>query len=325
MSVATNDPTEALLSAALARASGAWFDVATEVEPTLLAAGTTRASRWYRYDVHGTRVFVKAPQRSPSVPGTGRPRVLALPDFTTKHRLEHAWLQRVSVIPGAVRSFGLLDDPPALVMEDVSDPSLDRILSEASLRAAGRWLRSYHELDGDFGEPTGEALAEARSIQELAEDFERALGPRAAAIADRIAARADLILASTTTLLHGDFAPSNVFVGSGPVIRPIDPAPRRGPALFDLAYLVTALRASRRALLVPGGQRRTERLVRALLDGYGDIGRSKPAFEVLLALAVLDKWAAADARRHAASGVSRPVDRLLCRRVASLADGTLLR
>lgn len=323
MSLATDDPTEAPLRAALAEASGAWLGVATSTAPRLLATGTTRAARWYRYDVGGTRVFVKVPQRSPGVPGTHRPRVLVLPDFSWKHRLEHAWLRRASVLPGAVRSFGLLDDPPALVMEDVEDPTLDRVLSEASLEAAGRWLRSYHDLDADLGEPVGVALADVESIQELADEFGRVLGPRAAAVAGRIADRADLIVQSKTALLHGDFAPSNVFVGSSNVIRPIDPAPRQAPALFDLAYLVTALRASRRALLVPGGQRRTERLVGALLHGYGDI-KDRPAFAALLALAVLDKWAAADARRAVASGASGPVDRLLCRRVASLANGTLL-
>ena len=318
MRVATNDPLEVRVRTRLAQLVPTWLG--SGAAPELVEAGVTRAARWYRYEVGGSRLFVKAPNRALTVPGTQRPRVLPLPDFASKHLVEHAWLRRVHATAlGGVHTFGVLEDPPALVMEDVRDPTLHDVLSAGALRSVGRWLQAYHQIPDALGDAPGAVLASEDEVRATAAGFEEALGPRATPLAALVRECAQAICGAPRALVHGDLAPTNVFVGDEGDIRAIDPLPWHAPALLDLAYLATAVRTSRSALLVPGRQRQADVLVAALVDGYGGIEQHDAAFAGLSALTLLDKWAALDARGAAGS----VVDRALKRRLIGLAGDTL--
>lgn len=335
MTVATNDPTEARVRAAVRAGAMRWFPDEALAEPDLVSSGATRASRWYRYDLGSRRVFVKAPHRSAAVPGTDRPRILPLPDFAAKHEVEHRWFLRLEAasLP-TVRAFGVVEDPPALVLDDVVDSTLHHLVGDAHrrrraaatpdhLRSVGRWLRAYHRLAVDEGVAMGEVLGDDRAVAASARRFADTLGADAQALARRVESTAEAVAASPRAVVHGDLAPGNVFVGNTSTVRPIDPAPWLAPALLDLAYLATALRTSRAALLVPGGRRIAEPLVEGLLDGYAHEATTESVFDGLLGLALLDKWAAVDARAKASKGAGSVVERLHLRAIARLADATL--
>lgn len=349
MTVATNDPMEARVRAALRTAAPAWFGDELPADPTLLGSGATRASRWYRYDLGDRRVFVKAPARSAHVPGTDRRRVLPLPDFTTKHETEHRWFRAVEAgavarpttsLGSPVRSHGLVEDPPAIVLEAIADPTLHAIVGDVhrrrggavrvhkALHDVGGWLRAYHGISGSpsFDDVAlGSVLASSDEVSDAAGGFADGLDSRAHSLADEVTSRREAISASTRAIVHGDFAPSNVFVGEDGTVRAIDPAPWRAPALLDVAYLATALRTSRAALLVPGGRRVAEPLVRSFFDGYDVTDAEREALAGLLALTLLDKWAALDARAKASSGISSAADRAHVRRMRRVVGDTLLR
>lgn len=268
--------------------------------------------------------------------------MLPLPDFAHKHEVEFAALRRIergarsdptSPLAPPVRAYATIDDPAALVLEDVAEPTLHRVLRDAhmrlrigagvsALRAVGRWLAAYHRLPGDIDVAIGSCLTEAEEVREIARRFAQHLGGSAHRLAARIEDHATAVAGSGVTVVHGDLAPGNVFINSGGRVRVIDPAPWRAPGRLDLAYLATALRTSRLALVVPGGRRIVALLVEALHDGYGEDFRDD-GLAGLCDLTLLDKWSALVARAHGSSRPGAVVDRLALARVVAFAEETL--
>ena len=164
-----------------------------------------------------------------------------------------------------------LPDSRAFVIEQVAEPTLrDRLalstrftprgrrILDLAFRNAGAWLREFHALPSpDPGLPLRASVAEvAGALRELTDFFGRVTGDRAYfAAVGRAAERAIEVGAIADPLplglVHGDFAPRNVFVDDDGRVAGFDMAARRRiPAYEDVAYFCMSLRSGTARLAV---------------------------------------------------------------------------
>ena len=139
-----------------------------------------------------------------------------------------------------------------------------------------------------------------RAVRELTDFLARITGDRVYfAEVDRVAEAA--IEAGAVTdplplgLVHGDFAPRNVFVDREGRIAGFDMAARRhAPAYEDVAYFCMSLRSGTTRLAVrwlAPGRPRMSRRDRLFLAGYfGDEVVPDAAITVFMLLVTLDNW-----------------------------------
>lgn len=255
------------------------------------------------------------------------PRLVPKPDPSTKAWFEFTTLSHIE------RHFRALGDPRfaavrvfdywaperAMVMEEVNEPLLARLVGtktrfwpardEASrmtaLRNAGAWLREFHTLNPlphseDRGRTRDEFLG---SIRRCCDYLAKGNGnkTRIHELTTKIeaAALADMPAALPLALSHGDFGPRNVFVGPGGRVRAIDTIGRWRAAIYeDLARFLVELNA--------GVLRSREE--RPFLAGY--FGSPTPSRERLLVRlfeirALLGRWVACACGADSASGVRR--------------------
>jgi aminoglycoside phosphotransferase (APT) family kinase protein len=258
-------------------------------------------------------------------------------------RAEYAALEAVAAAvaasgdPGlaAVVAVGYLEPLNAIVTERLDAAPLGRSLGlmpggegrrAAWLHAAGRWLRLYHR-----------QVAGARpgplDVSSLAFDLERAvdgLPRRRRALVDAVGALSRRLAAVqgvevTLVRTHGDFNLANLLVTGDGRVAVLDPNLVPGPALADLARLLTDLRTRRIRSLTLGrvGGRGLEAAEQAFLDGYGPSDLA--LLPLLRAVATARRWVEME-QNLTGAGTWRRVaawmaGRYLAAEVARLADG----
>jgi hypothetical protein len=269
-----------------------------------------------------------------------RPRLFPLPDSDGKAELEFSALSRIydhfSALDdsrfGALRPLDYLPDERALVLEHVPHRSLSHLLTrscrvalhptnlDAAFRNAGAWLREYHQLPG---------LAHTRDRHETRADFVESFREFATFLAAECSGRsafgtdAAQIESLANSMLpcemplgmsHGDFAPRNIFVGSGQRVVVFDTLARwRAPIYEDIAHFLVALKLSRAQVYSLGVAFNGTTLARyeaEFLHGYFENAEVPlgpiQLFEKLL---LMDKWSALIDHYQRAAGVSRLVRR----------------
>jgi Phosphotransferase enzyme family len=255
---------------------------------------------------------------------SGRPRLIVRQDYEDRHRFEYLGLRAAhdhftrlgDPRFGAVRPVDHLPASRAFVAEQVTDPTLrDRLatltrftprgrrLLDQAFQNAGAWLREFHALPSpDAAPPLRASVGDvAGALRELTDFLARVAGDPAY-FADVYRAAARAIEAGALTdplplgLVHGDFAPRNVFVGRDGRVAGFDMAARRhAPAYEDVAYFCMSLRSGTARLavrwLAPRPPRMSRR-ARLFLAGYfGDGPVPDPAIAVFMLLVTLDNWA----------------------------------
>lgn len=324
---AQGDDVEAAVAAHLREAAPGWYGdlVPGEVDVRVVHRGRHPSSRTWLVDLGpGHRVVVKVPDRQATPEGRAeRPRIVALPDFASKHALE------ASALATAARHFAAAPDPRlgtvrlldhvealgAVVMEAVPHPTLATLLRRAFARRvrpaalvpafanAGAWLHRYHELAPAPG--TARRLEEPEQVAALLAEFGAFLAGRgagahlpglAAASVERLC-RDALAAAPPPALAHGDFGPPNVFVGPGDRVTGYDMTGAwAAPPLQDVAYLLTSTETDGPLLVARGAAAMALPIARyeaAFLAGYFGTGPvPERPLAVFRLLTLLDRWAA---------------------------------
>jgi hypothetical protein len=294
------------------------------------------ASIFYRFDVEsGSRhrfVLVKVPllreqqgdrEGDREEPSCERPLLVPMTDPAVKFEFEHAALTAIQDYfeaindPrfGTIRILDVLPEHRAIVMEEVSDPSLRRQFVKASrlrpsftpvdlnaaFQNAGAWLRAYHALP----RRDQATCRHTRRVDFLAtvKEFAEFL---AEALDDEVFFQ-DIVLVTTKNALktlpetlplglgHGDCAMRNILVGPNNRVTIIDTLAKWRTSIYeDIAYFLTELKTNRLQVLTLGlafGSECLDRYEREFLVGY--FGRESipynavRLYEVLL---LLSKW-----------------------------------
>jgi Ser/Thr protein kinase RdoA (MazF antagonist) len=213
----------------------------------------------------------------------GRPRSVK-PVFVLNERREFDIYRHV-LSPEEISSpifYGGDPERSWLFLEKVSGFELVQVGEFGTWQAVARWLGRFHDQYGGRAEELVHHIPLLRHDAVLYRRWPRraranlrshppAVRRRFEVIVDRFDRVVDRLLAEPTTLLHGDFYPSNVIIEekpSGPVVRPIDwDLAGIGPGVYDLAALVAG--------------RWTEAERRALAEAFRDGGRDDSFFELL--------------------------------------------
>ncbi|MDT0277375.1 phosphotransferase [Blastococcus goldschmidtiae] len=219
----------------------------------------------------------------------------------------------------AVRPLALLPDADTILMDYVEADTLrDRMLGRSRLPLArpgwrrgpedgqwqqvGAWLRRYQQTMPTTEVPARQARREevVERITAYGEYLGARLGHRAVGdIARRGAELASAVLPERLPLavVHGDFAPRNVFVFPDGRSAVFDPMPRSAaPRFDDLAAALVAMRLLGVQLHTRGAafsRQDLARRERELIDGY--FGDEQPALAELHCyqlLLTLDRWSA---------------------------------
>lgn len=209
---------------------------------------------------------------------------------------------------GSLRVYAKLPDPPATIVEWVSTPTFDKLLRRPGLAIAGYdrlavlknlggWLAEFHSISmPNLEVREAEAFQVIEGMQKLADIiFESNSWPRLpTGVAGVIRLRAKYLLSTRLPLglVHGDFAPRNVFIGPDSRVTVIDSLGRYlAPIYEDIAYLLVELLSGATRLRHGGLPISTAELaaMRAeLLSGYGMVDDAILSIFELRAL--LDKW-----------------------------------
>ena len=229
----------------------------------------------------------------------------------TAHSAAHGRMQALSSLT-VPRPLALLTEHAAIVMEWITEPSLERPLlwrqlargeRDDLIRAAGRWLRQYHD-GASFGR---RPMRPARELAILVERLQRRNGVSGIAEfgADFLALYKALEAASpkienelvTIATQHGDYTPKNVLHGPMRTVGIDIHGAGRGHVLHDICRFLLrleadAIRASPRSAVGPLGVHPLD--CAAFLSGYLRPGESLPdrAFLFSQLLALLIRWAA---------------------------------
>jgi hypothetical protein len=267
-----------------------------------------------------------------------RPRLGPLCPPEQKYRLEHAALSAIErhftrlADPNfaAVRVLDLWPDVGALVMEEVRQPSLRRLMGKVhrlsrsaaagdvatAMRDAGAWLRALHAMPplpdarprhtrrADFLEFVGclvDYLAATHRRGSLLRDLARHVEREAtAALPDEL----------PLGLAHGDFAPRNIFIAQAGQVAVIDTLGRwQAPIYEDIADFLVNLRMSGPQVMTLGllrSTRTSDDWETAFLRGYF-IDRAPPheAIALFQIQSLLSRWAGVEHRRCSARGAGR--------------------
>lgn len=267
------------------------------------------------------------------VPRTPAPRRRAL-EFDALRRVEEVLVANGDERLRAVRPLAVLDEPPALVMEEFEGRPLQRLLIRSMIggrsaaarplllaNAAGSWLRTFHGMPAS----PGQQLRQSRPSELVAAfvEFGTYLGPRSGSRdvegVARIGADAASGLADPlpTVVSHGDFAPRNILVDASGRLAVIDLMARwQAPRYEDLATFLVALDTSRANVATRGlvFGRPIGRLEGAFLAGYfGSDPVPRHAIRVYELLLLLDKWSARIARNATIRGPGRIREALIDR------------
>lgn len=239
---------------------------------------------------------------------------------------------------GAVRVLDLLAEQQAVVMEKVSERTLNSYIFKDAMafpnrrtplqlgravRNTGSWLRHYHSLPGlEHTTVRGtDRAAFIDSVQRLAEylsDFYRC--PSYEGLGRELSGLADELLPAELPLGlgHGDFAPRNVLVGPDGKIRVIDTISRWVAPIFeDLACFLISLKTSTPQVWSWGlAYRRssTAYLEQQFLSGY--FGTDRPPrsqIQLFECQGLLERWAAAADRFQRMQSWKRSVGALSSR------------
>ncbi len=207
-----------------------------------------------------------------------------------------------------IKVYAHLENPPATVIEKVSEVTFDKLLrqpkmaqdgytSSRVMKNLGSWLAEYHKIDMRQVE-----LRDARADQVIT-GMVKLLGiisnsnswPRPLPESERVIRQAASYLLPDELPLglgHGDFAPRNVFVGSGSSVAVIDSLARYSAPIYeDIAYLLVELLSGavrlRRGTL-PISTAELAGLRTALLEGYSIA--DDEVLNIFELRALLDKW-----------------------------------
>ena len=209
---------------------------------------------------------------------------------------------------GWIQVYAHLHHPPSTIVEWISVPTFNKLLRRPGLaisgydtltvfRNLGGWLAEYHGISMPKLEVRdAEAFQVIEGMLKLVDIILKSnTWPRLpAGVADVIRQRATNLLPTKLPLglVHGDFAPRNVFIGAGSRVTVIDSLGRyRAPIYEDLAYLLVELLSGATRLRHRGLPISTAELasMRAeLLSGYGIADDA--ILRIFELRALLDKW-----------------------------------
>ena len=329
----TDDSLEGALAHVRANAARYMSAPATGGRVDVRVAGEGRRVRanLLRIELHDGKSRLPLIVKQTSLPSTpeardavsGRPRLVVREDYQDRHRFEylglcaaHEHFTRLGDPRfGAVRALDHVPGSRAFVLEQVADPTLRDLLAgprrftprgrrllDRAFRNAGAWLREFHGLPSpDPGPPLRASVAEvAGALRELADFLGRltADGPyfaEAARAADRAIEAGAITDPLPLGLVHGDFAPRNVFVDGDGRVAGFDMAARRqSPVYEDVAYFCMSLRAGTARLAVRWMDPRAARMSRRaglFLAGYfGEEAVPDRAIALFELLVTLDNW-----------------------------------
>ncbi len=267
-----------------------------------------------------------------------RPRLFPRIAPEEKPRYEYAALRHIESHLGksasgqidVVRVFDFLEDEQALVMQWINAPDLRSQLANQhrfawgtrrrdltpALTHAGRWLRSYHGLPSlphTTQRATGrdDLLAAAdRFIGYLARHSGQPSGFARLQLRLEALARRCVPRELPAGLVHGDFAPRNVFVDANQRVTVIDTLARfRAPVYEDICHMIIALQTSG-PRLVTGDLLYDESIInryeQAFLQGYfHDSPIPWPALRAVQVTLMLESWCAIVHRHREATGWKR--------------------
>lgn len=300
------------------------------------------------------------PQGAPRV-DAGRPRLAPYPDARLRIDLEADALRLVhtdlthSPDPRfrSIDVIGVMEARPGFVMTEAEGRPLRSLLNrsplpggpssadglERAFASAGAWLRRYHGLAPEVGQPRQASVEEVVDLATRLADWlsERAGGAGRDGAVARFQAVAALFRRDAPGILsdplelglgHGDFAPRNILVLPGGVITVVDMWTRwRPPILEDLATFLGVIRTS--MVQVVSGDRwlsasRLERLERAFIGGYFE-GERPPfaALHLYQLLLLLDRWGGIPGIADPARGSGRAIAPMRWRRYSAEADRLL--
>ena len=321
-------------------------------------------SRLYRYEVtasggrHSLLVKVAVDREAAGTDETQagdgaevRPRLAALTDSATRHRLEYEGLlavqrhfpklagQRHTTV--AVHDF--IPRYAGIVMDHVELPTLRQLVAlptasrvrrlGPAVENAGAWLRTFHALPAEDAEPLRGGPG---AIVEIVAACAAFLGERLddgayfRRLAEVVETRAGDVLEDPLPLAlgHGDFAMRNVFVAPDDRVAAFDMCAKwRAPIYEDIAYFLISLRTAGPQVLTQGlfiGRRALEELEERFLVGYfSPHGPPRDTIRLFEIVVLLDRWCAEVARRRSwkARLRSRLVDRMFRRTLDDLVSG----
>jgi 5-methylthioribose kinase len=142
----------------------------------------------------------------------------------------------------------------ALLLEGTADPAVAARL--------GKLLAALHSADADLGSPES---FEAQRV----DPYLRTIQRRRPALADRVGAYIDRLLATQHCVVHGDYSPKNVLVGDSGLWVIDWEVVHRGDPVFDLAFLLNHLLL--KTIHRPQGHDAYETCGQAFIDAYGSI------------------------------------------------------
>lgn len=245
---------------------------------------------------------------------------------------------------GAVGILDQLHEPPALVMEKVSDPSLRYLLiaDRAALRPAsalrwggrqtsvtptlsnrlvaamynsGAWLRNFHRLpDANHTRERNECEADfVRSIHLFTDYLRERIGRTRffGALDEKLASAAHRILPQRLPLglCHGDFAPRNILVGPAGRVTVLDTLARwRAPIYEDIGQFLVALNSPgpHNLWMDQAGCALRARYERAFLSGFfGDGPLPLAQIRLFECQVLLERWVSLAHRHWEAGGWKR--------------------
>ena len=331
---AASDVLSQQLQAALRERVSRYIDVDDHRSVQLCQLRHTRFpnSQIYRFYIacgeRSRHLVVKVPGARNSAQDAGRrirqdrPRLFPKPDLATKAHLEYVTLARIDQHFrrlndrrfGTLEIFDYLEAQRALVMDEVSAPTLEDLLLEClkrkngaqtlrrlvlGFRNAGAWLRTYHDLP-----PLGHTQVRHSTLDQFkgsllgfAEFVVRAgTDPNLVNRIEGILRRCDDAVEPRLLPLgmaHSDYVPRNLFVGAAGEVTVFDSVGRwQSPIFEDLSRFVVAtdLLAARFQQL-----KAVSELLgvcrRAFLTGYfGGDSIPQPLMNLFTLQALLDRW-----------------------------------
>jgi hypothetical protein len=316
--IPVDDELEHLLSEVTSRTPG-WFGQSGRAVVTLLGIDDRPQSTLISVSAElagkHRKILIKSPKVVTFDPQCHDRLLLPVSDPLVKSKLEYETLTAIA------RHFDLLEDPrfgciqvyahlqhpPATIVEWIAAPTFDKMLRRPDLaisgydpltvfRNLGGWLAEFHQISmPELEERDAYAFKVIEGVLKLVDIiFKSKTWPRLPTGVDEfIRQRASYLLPGKLPLglVHGDFAPRNVFIGSGSRVTVIDSLGRyRAPIYEDIAYLLVellsgAMRLKRHGFIsaVQLASMRAE-----LLSGYGIVDDA--TLSVFELRALLDKW-----------------------------------